>query len=45
MNGAQSEDIVAFAERVLGWKLEDKQRELLEGPSRRVIFELYSAVG
>ena len=29
--------IVEFAERVLGWKLEDKQRELLAGPRRRVI--------
>ena len=30
-------NMVAFAEKTLGWMLEDKQRELLTGPSKRVI--------
>lgn len=29
--------MAAFAESLLGWKLEEKQRELLTGPHRRVI--------
>ena len=34
---ANPTSIVDFAEKALGWMLEDKQRELLTGPSRRVI--------
>ena len=34
---AEPTSIVDFAEKALGWMLEDKQRELLTGPSRRVI--------
>ncbi len=30
-------NMAAFAEKILGWMLEDKQRELLTGPSKRVI--------
>ena len=33
----QPSTIVPFAERALGWVLEDKQRELLTGQSKRVI--------
>ena len=29
--------LLGFAKQVLGWTLEDKQRELLEGPGKRVI--------
>ena len=36
-HAAEPKNIVAFAEKALGWMLEDKQRELLTGPSRRVI--------
>ena len=35
--GVEAANIVAFAEKALGWMLEDKQRELLTGPSKRVI--------
>ena len=34
---AEPTNIIAFAEKALGWMLEDKQRELLTGPSSRVI--------
>ena len=34
---AEPTSIVDFAEKALGWMLEDRQRELLTGPSRRVI--------
>ncbi len=30
-------NMAAMAENILGWMLEDKQRELLTGPNRRVI--------
>ena len=33
----QPSSIIPFAERALGWVLEDKQRELLTGQSKRVI--------
>ena len=34
---AEMNGMVSFAEKALGWILEDKQRELLTGPSKRVI--------
>ena len=36
-NGAGTAGIIQFAEKALGWMLEDKQRELLTGSSKRVI--------
>lgn len=35
--GEPTISIIPFAEKALGWRLEDKQRELLTGPSKRVI--------
>ena len=32
-----NKSLAEFAEKALGWVLEDKQRELLSGPSKRVI--------
>lgn len=36
-SNVKTDGIVPFAEKALGWMLEDKQRELLSGPSKRVI--------
>ena len=36
-SNVKTDGIVSFAEKALGWMLEDKQRELLSGPSKRVI--------